>query len=335
MPKVYLRENSKVYQVKLRTSRGYTRRSTGTDDETTAQRIADDWQAELDLVQNPSGWKFSTAHEDYIEIADLKEKTKRSYKSSHRMLLSHLGDFHLNRLGNPELDRYIKTRLKTVTPARIKRDMAYLSSLYVWACNLPDGPETNPVRVLDLRRYKLKEARPRERWLTEDQFSHLLGQANEELQRRILITAVDTGMRRDELLQLQRRYVSFDEGFILLPSDQTKNSQSRLIPMTRRVKDTLRDTGKGEYMFVSGRTKSPLRSIHGWWYSLVERADLTGLRFHDLRHTFTSWATQRGVPELQIQLWLGHKTRATTRIYQHLRRQDLMHALTVFDPETK
>jgi hypothetical protein len=47
---------------------------------------------------------------------------------------------------------------------------------------------------------------------------------------------------------------------------------------------------------------------------------LAGVRFHDLRHTFASWAMQRGATLPELQGPLGHSSTATVLRYAHLAR---------------
>ena len=50
----------------------------------------------------------------------------------------------------------------------------------------------------------------------------------------------------------------------------------------------------------------------------MEAAQLDDFRFHDLRHTFASWAIQRGASLPELQDLLGHSSHAMVRRYSHL-----------------
>ena len=52
---------------------------------------------------------------------------------------------------------------------------------------------------------------------------------------------------------------------------------------------------------------------------LLERSGLPHIRFHDLRHSFTSMLIANDVGPKQAQVWLGHSNISTTMdIYAHL-----------------
>lgn len=232
---------------------------------------------------------------------------------------------------------YIKDRLGTdVTSTRVKRDLAYLSSLFNFWLTQPDGPSENILKQLDRRRYGLREGKPRTRWITPDQFEHLLSFTEAPSYRAILILAVETGMRQAAILGLTRQEVDLKLRRIVLGNlsgERTKTSESRIIPLTPRAWQALSDTlctHRAPFVFLGRRWGRPMRQINYWWPQLRKRAGFDDLRFHDLRHTFTSWASRRGVQERPLQALLGHKTWSMTQRYTHLRVADLERAMEVF-----
>jgi site-specific recombinase XerD len=55
------------------------------------------------------------------------------------------------------------------------------------------------------------------------------------------------------------------------------------------------------------------------------------LRFHDLRHEFTSAMLDAGVPIHKVRDWVGHKNIATTGIYANTTAAHLDDAHTMFE----
>src|SRR5262249_35294337 len=53
------------------------------------------------------------------------------------------------------------------------------------------------------------------------------------------------------------------------------------------------------------------------WENAVERAKLVDFHFHDLRHTFASWAIQRGASLQEVKDLLGHHALAMPLRYAH------------------
>jgi integrase len=58
---------------------------------------------------------------------------------------------------------------------------------------------------------------------------------------------------------------------------------------------------------------------------------LAGVRFHDLRHTFASWAMQRGATLPELQGPLGHSSTAMVLRYAHLAPEHLRSAVARLD----
>jgi len=64
---------------------------------------------------------------------------------------------------------------------------------------------------------------------------------------------------------------------------------------------------------------------------LVERAKVDDFRFHDLRHSFASWAVQRGATRQEVKDLLGHSLLAMTLRYGHLAPEHLRSAVARLD----
>lgn len=98
----------------------------------------------------------------------------------------------------------------------------------------------------------------------------------------LLIVAIETGMRRGEILGLKWNDISHNRRVITL--DMTKNGSGREVPMSQRAFNAL----------CSWKTVAPVDeatifpiaagSFEQVWRRLLKRAQIAGLRFHDLRH---------------------------------------------------
>lgn len=61
------------------------------------------------------------------------------------------------------------------------------------------------------------------------------------------------------------------------------------------------------------------RDFYPIWWAILEKADLLGLRVHDLRHTHVAWLIAAGVHISAISRRIGHKSVAVTDlVYGHL-----------------
>ena len=67
------------------------------------------------------------------------------------------------------------------------------------------------------------------------------------------------------------------------------------------------------------------------WEAALEAGQLGDFHFHDLRHTFASWAVQRGVTLAELKDLLGHATLAMVMRYAHLAPEQLRSAVSRLD----
>lgn len=63
----------------------------------------------------------------------------------------------------------------------------------------------------------------------------------------------------------------------------------------------------------------------------MTRAKLTDLHWHDLRHTFASWAVQRRVSLYELKELLGHSSLTMVKRYAHLAPEHLRAAAAALD----
>jgi integrase len=169
-----------------------------------------------------------------------------------------------------------------------------------------------------------KEPQGRLRWLIQDEITRLLAACadskNKEL-RPAVVVALNTGLRRGELLGLTWDRVETSRGVIRL--EVTKSGRRREVPLNAESYAALvglcpRDSGR---VFRK-------QSIRKAYENAVSNAKLDDVNFHTLRHTFASWAVMRGVSMKELQELLGHASMAMTMRYAHLAPERLRSAVT-------
>lgn len=168
----------------------------------------------------------------------------------------------------------------------------------------------------------------RTRFLTVEEAGRLLEAASRHL-RPILVCALETGMRRGEIMNLKWSDVDMKNGMLFI--GETKNGESRHVPMSNRLRSTLAalprrigsdhvftgeaKIGKGKQIGVPGK---PFHDVRTAFENACTKAGITGFRFHDLRHTAASHLIMAGVPFKTVGEILGHKTEAMIERYSHL-----------------
>jgi len=171
----------------------------------------------------------------------------------------------------------------------------------------------------------------RERFLTDEEFRRL-GEVLTEMEAdgslpvypaaavRLLML---TGCRRNEILELQWKHVDLAAGELRLPDSK---SGARLVPLSPAAAQVLTRLPriKGSPWVIPGtKPGRHLPDLNHYWERVRERADLDGVRLHDLRHSFASRALALGESLSMIGKLLGHNKIDTTARYAHLSRDSI------------
>ena len=153
---------------------------------------------------------------------------------------------------------------------------------------------------------------PRQRVLTREEEIRLLMACDgpREYLKPIIITAIDTGMRRGEILSLRWSDLDFSQRIINVRAFNTKTMRARQTAMTERVFEALSGLGVEPDAFVF-RTGSIKKAFD----TAKRRAGIHDLHFHDLRATAATRMIQVGIPLAEVARVLGHTQPMTT--YRH------------------
>jgi integrase len=82
----------------------------------------------------------------------------------------------------------------------------------------------------------------------------------------------------------------------------------------------------GPYVVPGDDPEQPRHDLKRPWDAVTKRAGLTGVRVHDLRHTYASFGAGGGLGLPIIGRLLGHAQPATTARYAHLDNDPLRRA---------
>ncbi|WP_395600696.1 tyrosine-type recombinase/integrase [Pseudomonas sp. B19125] len=137
----------------------------------------------------------------------------------------------------------------------------------------------------------------------------------------MVLVSLNTGMRRGELFDLKWSAVNFDTKTITVAGATTKTSDTRHIPMNKETIGVLEawkeQVSKSPYVFP-GQGGGRFEDVKSAWLKLLERAQIDGFRWHDMRHDFASRLVMAGVPLNTVRDLLGHADIKMTLRYAHL-----------------
>lgn len=142
--------------------------------------------------------------------------------------------------------------------------------------------------------------------------------------RPIIILALYTGMRENEVLRLEWPHVDFVRNrlFVMYPKWKNDPRRTKGIPMSSLVRQTLlerRAESQGQYIFPGGHADGRLcrSSVLQAFQRACADAGLPAFRFHDLRHTFGTRLAESDVSPFKIAELMGHSNIKQTGRYVH------------------
>lgn len=206
------------------------------------------------------------------------------------------------------------------SPATVNRYLGILRHVFTIAIKEWQVCKENPVSNVS----KLKEMRGRTRYLSIDERKALLQtckQSDNPYLYIIVVLALSTGARKNEIMSLKWKNVHIDREVIIL--QETKNGEIRSIPLQGHGLQLLKrlsehsNQNPSDYLFKSPNNDKPI-DIRTAWENALKKADILNFRFHDLRHTTASYLAMNGASLTDIAEILGHKTLHMVKRYAHL-----------------
>lgn len=262
---------------------------------------------------------------------------KRSYQDDisklNTHMYAHLGSLRLGDITYLKIDAYLNHlgKDKKLADATYNRHLALLSVIFNLA--ITHGLlEKNPCAHIK----KLKENNQRDRYLSPDELKRLLAVMDDTNPQtcepnRITVAALKllllTGTRREEALSAKWKDIDLNQKRWFLP--HTKSGKSRYVQLNRsacKLLSSIKPVQGCPYVFVNPKTKTRINTPVKTFKRLLEKAQITNFRIHDLRHHFASVAVNSGASLYVVQNLLGHASSQTTQRYAHLQSETLLAA---------
>ncbi len=280
-------------------------------------------------IKEIKNYTFNELATEYHKWAE----RQKSYHKSKIYLISQLtqmfGNLPLKRFNSMLLEQYQTEKLKHGNkPATVNRLLSTISHMFTKAVewDMVDDTMIKKIRKVKL----LPEGNKRLRFLNKEECQALIQACSPHLQP-IVITALNTGMRKGEILGLRWDQVDLNHGFILL--DKTKNGERREIPINQTLKDTLQSlTIKmgSPYVFIDS-LGNRYGDVKKSFKTALKKVEIDDFRFHDLRHTAASHLIMAGVDLTTVKELLGHKDISQTLRYSHLAPSHKIKAIDMLD----
>jgi len=276
---------------------------------------------QLDMIaaKIPTLKEFSKEYMNYVKNVRKKRSWDKDERSL-RHMIEYFGNKKLNQISSREVEDYKEHMLNNgYKNASVNRELACLKHLFNLADRWNKFFGKNPVSRVEM----LEENNIRMRVLTVEEERRFL-EVSPPYLRSIVITALNTGMRKNEILSLKWEYVDFDKGIIILPHTNTKSKKTRQIPINANLRKVLLEQklqgGGSEFVFHSDKsTTGHLNWLRHSFSTSCKRVGITDLTFHDFRDTFATRLIEAGVNIVAVSKILGHSDiNLTIRRYVHL-----------------
>ncbi|MDF2372676.1 MAG: site-specific integrase [Rhizobiaceae bacterium] len=228
-------------------------------------------------------------------------------------------------LSPQDISSFRDERLKTVAPSTTVRELAILSHVIEVAIRDWGLPLSRNVVKL-VRRPVIRNERSRRLEGNEEQ--RLLDGCDggkTAFFKTLLILAIETGMRRGEILSLQWNDFSHNRRVITLT--MTKNGSGREVPISQRAFNALMEWKSRAEIDQPRIFPISAGSLEQVWRRLLVRAGIQGFRFHDLRHEGVSRLFERGLNVIEVSSISGHKELRMLQRYTHLSADNLVDRL--------
>ena len=275
----------------------------------------------------------------------LRETTQSTYENRiYHHIIPSIGKIPLNKLTTNDIQQFY---------AKLKRGgrLRYtdlkgegLSDRMVRACHascrmaLEKAVTEGLIRINPAVGCKLPPKKAREmQVLTQPEILRFLSQAKEEGYYELFLLELTTGMRRGEILGLRWSDLNLTTGELhiqrqvvltgkqnIISQPKTKASVRTLVlpPDMVEILAELRQSTDSEWIFPSPLDSAKPRNpsaIYNRFQLILEHAQCRKVRFHDLRHTFSTMALENGMDVKTLSAMIGHiSTETTLNIYSHI-----------------
>jgi integrase len=324
---------SRAYVLTYRTRAGRQRRYTigsATDWQATAARdearrlkqVVDqggDPLAELEHERGAATVADLCARFEAEHLPRKRASTQSDYRRSIRLYIRPtLGGLKVADVAWSDVDALHRKITKAGHPYQANRTLAALSKMFALAIRWHMRPD-NPCKGVE-RNVEHK----RKRYLSGDELARLtevLGAYDDRQAVDIIRLLLLTGCRRGEALAARWADLDLTAGTWTKPGSTTKQRTDHVTPLfapARQLLAEIHHRTNSEWVFPAESVTGHRVTIQQDWVAICKAAKITGLRVHDLRHSFASLCASGGASLPLIGALLGHSSPATTSRYAHL-----------------
>ncbi|MFJ4519740.1 tyrosine-type recombinase/integrase [Streptomyces sp. NPDC088810] len=306
------------------------------------KREADDWLADIQTELRQGDWRdpdaakvpFEKYANAWVAERPLAKSTQELYEILVRVhLVPTFGHLSIADITPAAVRTWRRARLDAGTgPTTVAKAYSLLRTIMGTA--VEDGLiRRNPCQIRNGGTVTTPE-RPTASVL--DVFA--IADASQPRYRALVLLGAFCALRWGELVALRRRDVDLDAGMIRVrgsvselnngeriykapKSEAGKRSVAiprSILPAVAAHMKQFAEPGADGRVFVGEKGATPRRNhFNGLWHKACAEVGIKGLRFHDLRHTGNTLASQTNASTRELMTRLGHSSTRAALIYQH------------------
>jgi integrase len=284
-------------------------------------------QARVDLGEDPlaeiqSERDAQTMADLFQRYAEehLPRKSKGSIANDKTLInkwLSGMRALKVDEVTHSDIDAIHRRITRAGHPTNANRAVALLSKMFSLAMKW-GWRKDNPTLHVERNREQ-----PRNRYLNENELARLkvaLAECEHRQSADAIRLLLFTGARKSEVLAATWDQFDLEAGIWTKPSSHTKQRREHRIPLSAGAVDLLHElharNGRSQFLFPLGADHQ--LDLRRAWRTISKAAGLSGVRVHDLRHSFASLLASSGLSLPIIGQMLGHTQAQTTQRYSHL-----------------
>jgi integrase len=267
---------------------------------------------------------------------ELEEISKfKSWKSDRSRLDNirqhQISEITLTNLNTDALTRFVEDRLDYgMSDTSVNHELTLIARIFntckkKWGIMIPNG-----MPYVD----RPKKTKGRTRRFSDEEFDAIINETQSKLLGPIMILAVETAMRREEIVKIENKNINLTKKTILIL--ETKNGEDRQVPLSPRaieiVKMVQSEYGKEGRLFdmtpdavtqAFKRARARAKSK----YNGDNKDFLNDITLHDLRHEATSRIAKKMDDVIELSNITGHKTLEMLKRYYHTDASELAEKL--------
>lgn len=295
---------------------------------------------------------------DAIDWYRKKHPSRPQAETIRLSIIEHdLGQFSVKALNHDRIDKYMKALLETAVPSQAKKKKAHplyngnrprtyaqssVRKIYYTLKKVVEGhafAQGYPLDAAQFKQQKIPKAwsNKKERRFEGDEEARLFaaamqGRALHAEWKNLLIVALETGMRAQELLLSTYKNLNLEKRALFLPSEIVKKTGKHLEGLARTVPLSLRAIAAFE---AHQKTKKENEDRIFWQWAttnvlghafkrICARAKITNLTIHSLRHEATARFFEKNrLTDIQIMKITGHTEIKTLAGYYKYRPESV------------